>query len=72
MGPPQAFDHTDDLNPLIAQALKDRLEGSDWLLIDLRPLRHGFSSKKLKPLRDIVFSFDLMVLVPRANPVSQF
>ena len=72
MGPPQAFDHTDQLNPLVAQALQGQLDGSDWLLIDLRALRHGFPSKKLKPLREIVFSFDFMVLVPQAKPVSQF
>lgn len=72
LGPDQEFDNTDNLNELLREAVQDRFEQEDWILVDMRPLRHQFNSRKIKPIRDIVYSYDFWVLVPNAKPLTTF
>ncbi len=69
----QAFDNSKNINPLILEAIQERANASkEWLLIDLKTIRHQFSKRKIAPLRDIVFNYDFLVIVPEAKPVSTF
>lgn len=72
LGGSQQFDNSEQFNPLIIEAIKARSNGTDWLLVDLKSIRHQFNKRKIAPLRDIVFSYDFLVIVPEAKPLSTF
>ncbi|MEM7375320.1 MAG: hypothetical protein AAF587_42385 [Bacteroidota bacterium] len=72
LGGNQAFDNTDDIDPSILAALGDRVTGSKLTLIDFRPLRK-LRLKGLNPeFKNLMFAFDMMILVSEAKAVTVF
>lgn len=72
MGGTAAFDETPDWHPWIKEALADQIKDgmSDWLLVDLRPLRHLRLKNADEEIKSLVFGFDLWVIIPEAHPVT--
>lgn len=68
----QSFDNQKDVNPVLWEAIKEKAEGKDWIMVDMRPLREKFGRKTLKPLKSEVFNYDFWIFVPQATAVSQF
>lgn len=71
-GGTQEFDNTKNINPLILEAVQARSNGTDWLLVDLKSMRHQFNKRQIAPLRDIAFNYDFLVIVPEAKALSTF
>jgi len=68
----QSFDATKDVNPIIWEAIKEKAEATDWIMVDVRPLREQLGRKTLKPLKSEVFNYDFWIFVPQATAVSSF
>lgn len=66
----QSFDSQKDIAPEIWEAIADRAEGEDWILVDMRPLREKFGRQKLKPIKSEVFNYDFWIFVPEATPLT--
>ena len=69
---PQEFDATENWPELIKEALNDKLDTENWLLVDLRPLRHQRLKGITPDLKRLIFNFDLWVIPTTAHPVSAF
>jgi len=58
-----------DLAPVAAAAT-----GSDWLLVDLRPMRPLLAANKLgtiaPPLLSVLWGFDAILIIPEASPAT--
>ncbi|MEZ5039097.1 MAG: hypothetical protein R2828_04370 [Saprospiraceae bacterium] len=65
-----AFDHKDGIAEPILAAMGDKIEGEDWILIDMRPIREKFGRKTLEPIKSEVFNYDFWIFVPNATPVT--
>lgn len=68
----QSFDAKKEVNPIIWEAIKEKAEAADWIMVDMRPLREQFGRKTLKPLKSEVFNYDFWIFVPQATAVSRF
>jgi hypothetical protein len=51
----------------------DNLESNGWTMFDLRGLRKGLHSLEPldKEMERMIFGYDLLVLIPDANPSNQ-
>ncbi len=67
---PQAFDNTKSLLPEIKAVVESELPENGWLLLDLRPLRPLIGKDTPEELKQLVFGYDLWVLVPEALPLT--
>lgn len=71
-GPPQPFDNSSMMNPLVKKVLDETEDNESWVLIDMRPLRHTLNQAELDKIKDVVFGYDFWIYVREANPVSSF
>jgi hypothetical protein len=69
IGPAMAFDNTNDIHPVILQALANRNDSGNWILLDLRPLRK-LNPGQTRTIREIIHSYDFWIMVPEAKPVT--
>lgn len=68
----RVFDHTDQVDKRILEAVGARTDKEDWILIDLRPLRSLGMKNESESFKSLVFGFDLYVLVPNGQPLVPF
>ena len=68
----QDFDDSADWHDWIREALIDKLdaEDSDYLLVDLRPLRKLRMKNVDQELKDLVFGFDMWIIITNASGVT--
>jgi hypothetical protein len=69
---PQNFDNTNNYDSRIMQALGDKINGRDWLVIDLRPLRNTRMKNESEAFKSTVFGFDFWIISPEATPLKPF
>lgn len=68
----QSFDAKKDVHPILWEAIKEKAEATDWIMVDMRPLREKFGRKTLKPIKSEVFNYDFWIFVPQATAVTNF
>ena len=61
---PQSYNNLENLDPVFKDVLEHHKSEDGWILIDFRPLRDLRVGKLNPDLQDLIFNFDLWVLVP--------
>lgn len=69
-GPAQSFENSTEMNQTIYKAIEPLLDGNEWIVIDMRPLRNGLSTSILNSVHKLVFGYDFWIYVPNAQPVN--
>lgn len=70
-GPPQSFDRSQDIHPMVKSVL-DEINDSQWVLMDIRPLRPLIKINESDEVKKLVFGFDFWIFVPEAFPSSRY
>ncbi|MCB0578375.1 MAG: hypothetical protein KDD10_03580 [Phaeodactylibacter sp.] len=58
------------LLPEFRAAVEEQIPEEGWLLLDLRALRPLISGKAPEEMKQLVFGYDLWVIVPEALPLT--
>jgi hypothetical protein len=69
---PQDFDSTEDYDARIIKAIGEKANGSEWIVIDLRPLRNIRLKNEDESFKSTVFGFDFWVIAPTGTPLEPF
>ena len=72
LGGPQEFDDTENWPNEFQEALQEKLNGEDWILIDMRPLRQLRMKNAEEKIKRLIFNYDIWVIPPTVHTVSAF
>ncbi len=71
-GPPQPFDRSEEIHTLLKPVLDEMINDSQWVLMDMRPLRPLIKINESDEVKKLVFGFDFWIFVPEAFPSSRY
>lgn len=69
---PQEFDSTEDYDSRVMEAIGEKANGKEWIMIDLRPLRNIRLKNESASFKSTVFGFDYWVIAPAGTPLEPF